>query len=109
MSVSEKPVAYPPHVEDERPFACPRELAAQARRVGIERPGLAERLEAPDLAQELLLRKDPARIGGQLQEQLVLLRGQVDPLPADRDPAGRPVDLDVAHTHEVWRRRRGPP
>src|SRR5438105_4029198 len=109
MSVFEQPVAHPPYVEDERPFAASGELAAKAGRVRVERPRLAERAEAPDLAQELLFREDAARIGGELQEQLVLLRGQVDPPAADRDAAGRPVDLDRADADEVGDGRRRPP
>src|SRR5919204_5230696 len=107
MSVFEQPVAHPPHVEDEGPVASSGELAAKAGRVRVQGPRLAERAEAPDLAQELLLREDAVRLRGELQEQLVLLRRQVDPLAADRDAAGRPVDLERADAHEVrddWRR-----
>src|SRR2546423_520145 len=68
-----------------------------------------DRAKAPDLAQQLLLREDAARLGGELQQQLVLLRRQVDPLAADRDAAGRPVDLERADAHEVRDDRRRPP
>src|SRR5438105_672747 len=109
MSVFEQPVAHPPHVEDERPFAASGELAAKAGRVRVERPRLAERTEAPDLAQELLLREDAVRFRGELQEQLVLLRRQVDPRTAYRDATGRPVDLERADADEVRGDRRRPP
>src|ERR671933_1337705 len=100
MSVFEQPVAHPPHVEDERPVASSGELAAKAGRMRIQSSRLTERAEAPDLPQELLLREDAARLRGELQEQLVLLRRQVDPLAADGDAAGRPVDLERARAHQ---------
>jgi hypothetical protein len=69
----------------------------------------AYRAKAPDLAQQLLLREDAAGLGGELQQQLVLLRRQVDPPASDRHAAGRPVDLERADAHEVRDDRRRPP
>src|ERR671929_1171348 len=88
MSVFEQPVAHPPDVDDERTSAGAGELAAQAGRVRVQGARLADRAEAPDLAQQLFLREDAARLRCELEQQLVLLRRQVDPLAADRDATG---------------------
>src|SRR5919199_2043784 len=109
MSVFEQPVAHPPHVDDERPSAAAGELAAQAGRVRVQGPRLADRAEAPHVAQQLFLREDAARLRRKLERQLVLLRRQVDALAADRDATGRPVDLERADVDEVRNDRRRPP
>src|ERR671935_249580 len=61
MSVLEQPVAHPPHVEHERSVALGGEPAAQPGGVRVERAGAAERLEAPHVAQELLLGEHAGR------------------------------------------------
>ena len=64
---SSKPVADAPHVDDERPGIDRLKLATQARRMRVERARPAERPEAPDLAQQLLLREHALRVARQLQ------------------------------------------
>src|SRR5919206_2226783 len=109
MSVSEQPVAHPPDVDHERSFACSGEPSAQAGGVRIECPRLAERLEAPDLAQQLLLGEDADRVGRELEQQFVLLRGQVDTHAVDGYAPRRAIDLDLADLEAVGGERLGSP
>src|SRR5438270_1433836 len=108
LCLGEQPVAHPPHVEHERSLAGRGELPAQSRGVRIERSRPAERAEAPHFAEELFFREHAVGLRGELEEQLVLLRRQVDARPADGDPARRPVDLDLPDLKPLGRRRRRP-
>ena len=60
--------------------------------MGVEgaRPGLGAK--APDVAQELVLREDARRVGGELLQEQELLARQVDGLTAQGDRARDPVD-----------------
>jgi hypothetical protein len=109
MSVPEQPVAHPPDVEHEGAVTARGKPAPQARGVRVERPRLPERLESPHLAQELLLREDARGVRRELEQQLVLLRRQVDAGAVDGDPPRRPVDLDLADLEAVDDERLGSP
>src|SRR5919108_5145763 len=111
MSVSEQPVAHPPDVENERSVAVADsgEPPSQTGRVRVECARTSERLKAPYLAEELLLREDARGIRGQLEQQLVFLGGQVDSLAADGHAPRRAVDLDVADLEAIGGQRLRPP
>jgi hypothetical protein len=49
------------------------------------------------VAQEVLLAEHPLGIGGERDEELVLLRRELDGLAADADDARGEVDLEVLH------------
>src|SRR5262249_9167827 len=84
LSVGDESLAHPPLVDDVL-AAVARQLAAEARGMRVERPGPTERPVAPDLAQQLFLREDAIRVGGELQQELVLPAGERDALARDGD------------------------
>ena len=61
-------VADAPAVDDEA-AVLGVELAPQPAGVRVERPRAAQRAEAPDVAQQLLLGEDPGRVGGERPQQ----------------------------------------
>ena len=72
----------------------------------VERPRPRERPVAPDVTEQLVLREDALRLGGERREQLELLAGQMNRLTADGDDAGGQVDHKAADLEPLLRRRR---
>src|SRR5262245_3314111 len=72
LSIAVRPVdqaiAEAPAVHDVA-SALRVELSAQPAGVRIERAGAAHRLEAPDVAEQLLLAEDPGGLGGQRPQE----------------------------------------
>src|SRR5262245_40932202 len=62
MRLLEQPVSDAPDVHDEAVVVRELELLPEARRVRLERARPPEGAEAPDLAQELLLREHAVRL-----------------------------------------------
>src|SRR5919204_1031200 len=104
----EQPVAPPPDVDHETAVPGGLQLPPQARGVRVQRPRSAERPEAPDLAQQFLLREHTLRVGHQLDEQLVLLAGESGRSAVDRDAPRCPVELDRPGLDDGVRGRRRP-
>src|SRR4029079_11735746 len=88
-------IADPPYVHDE-PVAVDAELVAQPAGVGVQRPRGAEVANAPDLAQELVLREDPRRLAGQHAQQRELLLREGERLAAQPRRARLRVDVELA-------------
>src|SRR5664280_2838109 len=80
---------------DER-FVLGPELRAQPAHVHVDRPCAAVVVIAPDLLQQLGAGKHPARVLGQVLEQLELLEGQVERSVAQPAGIGDLVDPKVA-------------
>src|SRR5262245_14062968 len=74
----------------------------------VQRAGAPRRAKAPHVPQQLVLREDAARVAGELQQQLVLLRRQDDPPAGNGDAPRRAVDLDRAGGQPFGLGRRGP-
>src|SRR5262245_30542173 len=104
----EHAVSHAPHVHDEAILRPETELLANARRVRLQRPSPAERPVAPHLAQERLLREHPIGIGGELRDELELLRRERHGDVAHAHAARRSVDDEVAGDDDVRLRRRAP-
>src|SRR5882724_4079101 len=51
---------------------------------------------APYCAQKCLMSQNPSGVSGEEEEQIELLRGQMQLLPANRNGVGLGVDLEVA-------------
>ena len=71
-----EPVADVAHGADQR-LVLGAELGPQPPHVDVDRPGAPEVVVAPDLLQQLGPGEDPARVLGQVLQQLELLVGQV--------------------------------
>ena len=69
---------------------------AEARRMRVQSPRPAQRAEAPDVSQQVLLLEDALRVLGEGDEQLVLLRRELHGLAGNGDEARGEVDLEVA-------------
>lgn len=74
---SDQPIAHAAPVEDP-PFVASSELAAQAAGVAVERSCGADHRVFPNGPQQLLLAEDPLGLAGEVDEQVVLLRAQVE-------------------------------
>lgn len=72
-------------------------LAAQAAGVAVERPGSRRRLEAPNVAQQLVPRPDTPGVSRKSGEQRELERAQLDALAGDAD-LGATVSISIAPT-----------
>src|SRR5690606_30030858 len=66
-------------------------LGAEAADVHVHGAGAAEVVVAPDLLQELRAGEDPARVLGEVLQQLELLEGQVEDPSAEAGGVGRLV------------------
>src|SRR2546426_11917381 len=71
------------------------QLVAELAHVDAHVVGLAHGPRTPDLAQELPMSDDLARVLDQGREQLVLRPGQVDLPAADRDVSAHEIHLEV--------------
>jgi hypothetical protein len=71
------------------------ELRAQPAHVDVDRAGAPVVVVAPDLLQQLGPGEHPARVLGEVLQQLELLVGQVERAPADLGGVGGLVDDDV--------------
>ena len=87
------------------PRPCLAELAAKTRGVRVERPRPRRRAVLPHLVEELLLREHALGLARELDEELVLLLGQVDSPAADTHVAGARVDAHRPRLEHLWRRR----
>jgi hypothetical protein len=72
------------------------QLGAQPPDVDVDRAGAAEVVVAPDLLEELGAREDPARVLGEVLQELELLEGEVEDPPLELGRVGRLVDGEVA-------------
>ena len=75
----------------------------------VERSRAARGPEAPDVAEQLLLAVDALGILGERDQQVELLRGELDDGAADADEARGQVDLEVAHGEARVTRAGGAP
>ena len=91
----DQPVAHAPDVDHEA-VAAAAELVAQPARVRVQRAGAAQRPEAPDRAQELVLREHARGVGGQRAHERELLLGELDRRAAQPDDPRRRVDFELA-------------
>src|SRR5207237_10879437 len=98
-------VANAPHVHDPAGEPGRVELPPDAGGVRLQRPRRDIRAEAPDVAQQLLAGEDPIRIGGELDEERVLLRRELDLPPCHCDTARRAVDGERPDLRELDARR----
>ena len=89
-----EPVADAPDVDHQLLGAVAAQLAPQAGSVAVERAGVPERLRAPDRAHQLRAREHPGRLAGERDQQVVLLRRQLDRAVEHTDLAGADVDHD---------------
>jgi hypothetical protein len=80
-------VADAPDVPDVDRVSVSVQLPSQAARVRVERAGAPRRVEAPDAPQKLLLLEDPFGILRERDEQLVVLRRELDRFAAHGDHA----------------------
>src|SRR6185312_8377886 len=89
-------VADAPLVGEPAGAGVDAELLAQPAGMGVERARAALRPEAPHRLEQLGLREDPAGLGGERRQELVLLGREVDLDAADRDLARERVHGQVA-------------
>ena len=82
------------------------ELGPQPAHVDVDRAGAAEVVVAPDLLQQLRAGEDPARVLGQVLEQLELLVGEVERAAAQLGGVAVLVDDELAGLGDARRRRR---
>src|SRR5581483_1903953 len=78
------------------------QLPPQPRRVRVERPRARPGPEAPDVAEQLVLREHAMRVRGEVEEQLVLLLREIDTPALEGDETGAAVDDE--RPRDEWRR-----
>src|SRR4051794_6749963 len=106
-------VAHVPDGADQR-LVLGAELGPQPPHVDVDRAGAAEVVVAPDLLQQLGPGEDPARVLGEVLQELELLVGEVQRAPAQLGGVAVLVDHQLAGLRDaavaaVGRGRRGQP
>lgn len=87
-------VADASHVEDEAVIRDRAQLLTETAGVRVHGARGTGRLETPYVAQELLLREDTRRLGGERREEGELLLGQTHQLAAHPHLAGEHVECE---------------
>src|SRR4051812_11276659 len=93
-------VAHVPDGADQR-LVLGAELGPQPPHVDVDRAGAAEVVVAPDLLQQLGPGEDPARVLGEVLQELELLERQVERLALEPAGVGALVDRQLAGPHHA--------
>src|SRR5665213_4233781 len=94
-------IADPAHGVYEFPGKRVIHLGAQMSHIDINNIGQPFETLVPDMFNDHGAREHPSRAGGEIFEERIFLRGQVDSFPGPFDLLREPVQFEVAHAQDI--------